>query len=191
MIDVDHSLPPARVGSKARLLLGPIVIALAVTGCSPGGEADDAREGSGPARLDGASARESLTSDELEVLAAIERLSAATAPGGGGAREYGAVLAEAFSRWTVGSTEIATKEEWVEGIREWFDDGWRVSDRRARRLELRVRGDYAFSRRIVEETYTGPGNERTSSTAALAETWVRGDFGWLLLRVDVRPMEGP
>lgn len=177
--------------SKGRRLLAPVAVVLAFMGCSPGGEADATSDGIGPAKVEGGSVQESLTSEEREVLAAIERLSRATAPGGGGAREYGAVLAASFSRWTIGSSEITTKQEWVEGVREWFDEGWRVSDRQVRRLELDVRDGYAFSRRIVEETYTGPQNERVSSTAALAETWVRGDAGWLLFRVDVHPMEAP
>ena len=42
-----------------------------------------------------------------------------------------------------------------------------------------------LARRIVEETYLGPGGECTASKAGLAETWVRGERVWLLLRVNV------
>lgn len=136
-------------------------------------------------------AQESWTPQQREVLAAMDRLSAATAPGGAGAEDYGAVLAEEFTRWTVGSTVINDKESWVAGVREWFDDGWRVTDRESRILEVLVRGDYAFTRRIVEETYLGPENERSLSGAALAEVWVRRDRAWLLLRVNVHPIDSP
>ena len=137
-----------------------------------------------------ATAQESWTPEQQQVLAAMGRLSAATAPDGGGASEYGAVLAADFTRWTVGSSDISDKTSWVQGIQEWFEDGWRVSDRQTQHVEIVVRNDLAFTRRIVEETYLGPDGERSVSGAALAEVWVRGDHGWLLLRVDVHPMEG-
>ena len=69
-----------------------------------------------------------LNDEKTSLMAAIDQLSATTAPGGGGADAYGEMLADDFSRWTVGSTTTVTKSNWVEGIREWFDDGWRVSD---------------------------------------------------------------
>lgn len=136
-------------------------------------------------------AQESWTPAQQEVLAAIERLSASTAPGGAGADAYGAVLAEDFSRWTLGSEALDDKQSWVEGVRGWFDDGWRVSDRDTRHLEIVVRDPYAFTRRIVEESYLGPEGERSTSTAALAEVWVRESGDWRLLRVDVRSQESP
>ncbi len=137
------------------------------------------------------SAQESWSPAQQEVLAAIERLSASTAPGGAGADAYGAVLADDFSRWTIGSDLVNGKEDWVEGVREWFEDGWRVSDRDTRHLEIVVRDDHAFTRRVVEETYLGPEGERSTATAALAEVWVREDGEWRLLRVDVRPVDSP
>ncbi len=127
----------------------------------------------------------------MQVLEAMEQLSAATAPGGAGADAYGAVLAEEFSRWTIGSNETSGKADWVEGVREWFDDGWRVSDRKTQILEIRMRDETAYIRRIVTESYTGPENEQSVSTAALAEVWVRGNEGWLLLFVNVHPMDIP
>ena len=127
----------------------------------------------------------------MQVLEAMEQLSAATAPGGAGADAYGAVLAEEFSRWTIGSNKTSGKTDWVEGVREWFDDGWRVSDRKTQILEIRMRDDTAYIRRIVTESYTGPENEQSVSTAALAEVWVRGNDDWLLLFVNVHPMDIP
>lgn len=127
---------------------------------------------------------------QQQVLAAIARLSAATAPDGGGADAYAAVLADDFSRWTVGSDKLQTKQSWVDGMREWFDIGWRVTDREQTVLEITVDDRFAFTRRIVAETYTGPRGDITNSKAALAETWVRGDGGeWLLLRVNISVME--
>jgi len=134
---------------------------------------------------------ESWSKEQRQVLAAMQRLSASTAPGGAGPDAYAAVLADDFSRWTVGSDVINDKKTWVEGIREWFDDGWRVSDRKIRNLEIQVRNDQAFVRRIVTETYLGPDKATSSSSAALAEVWVRRADGWLLLRADVHPMGNP
>ena len=113
----------------------------------------------------------------------MQQLSATTAPNGAGADAYGEVLAEDFSRWTTGSTVINHKEEWVEGVRSWFDVGWRVIGRKQTILEITIKGDNAFTRRIVEETYRGPDEEETISRAGLAETWVRSDSNWLLSRV--------
>jgi hypothetical protein len=131
------------------------------------------------------SAQDKWTSEQQEVLASIEQLSATTAPGGKGADGYGLVLSDRFSRWTTGSSVITGKQAWVEGVREWFDDGWRVSDRNQTILDISVNGEFAFTRRIVEETYLGPDGETTKSRAGLAETWIRVDSAWLLFRVNV------
>jgi ketosteroid isomerase-like protein len=127
---------------------------------------------------------------QREILDAIAKLSAATAPGGGGADDYAAMLTEDFSRWTIGSDVLTGKQDWVEGIRAWYDDGWRVSDRQAEVLEITVEGGTAFSRRIVSETYTGPDGETSPPTgAALAEVWRRDGEGWRLQRVTVHPIQ--
>ncbi len=64
------------------------------------------------------------------VLETIRQLSETTAPGGGGAVAYARFLSDDYSRWTIGSTKTYNKEEWVDGVREWFTEGWRVSDRK-------------------------------------------------------------
>ena len=132
-----------------------------------------------------AQSQNSWSPEQSEVLAAMHLLSTSTAPDGDGADKYAAVLAENFSRWTTGSSLINHKKEWVEGVRDWFDDGWRVIDRHQVILEITIRADEAFTRRIVEETYIGPDGEKTISKAGLAETWIRSEGGWLLLRVNV------
>ena len=126
---------------------------------------------------------ESWSPEQSEILMSMQRLSATTASNGTGADAYGEVLAEDFSRWTTGSTVINHKEEWVEGVRSWFDDGWRVIDRNQTVLEITIKGGNAFTRRIVEETYRGPDEEISISKAGLAETWIRSDNIWLLSRV--------
>jgi ketosteroid isomerase-like protein len=125
-----------------------------------------------------------------EILRAIDKLSASTTAGGGGADDYAAMLTDDFTRWTIGSETVEGKEGWVDRVREWFDQGWRVSDRRADVLEISVEGVAAYSRRIVAETYVGPdGESMPASTAALAEVWRLDGEGWRLQRVTVHPME--
>jgi ketosteroid isomerase-like protein len=127
---------------------------------------------------------------QREILDAIARLSAATAPGGGGADDYAARLTDDFSRWTIGSDSVIGKQAWVDGIRGWFDDGWRVSDRQSEVLEITVEGSTAFCRRIVSETYVGPDGEISPpARAALAEVWRRDGEGWRLQRVTVHPIQ--
>ena len=138
-----------------------------------------------------ASAQDSWTEEQQGVLTAMERLSAATAPGGSGAESYSSVLSDHFSRWTTGSTTINSKQVWVEGVKEWFDDGWRVTDRDQTVLDILVSGEFAFTRRIVEETYLGPDGDTTVSRAGLAETWIRVDGTWLLFRVNVDVLNSP
>lgn len=134
-------------------------------------------------------AQESWTPEQKEVVAAIDRLSATTAPEGGGAEAYGAVLSPGFTRWTIGSRMVSEKKDWVDGVRAWFDNGWRVTGRDTRDLWISVEGDYAFVRRVVKETYSGPQGETSTGTAALAEVWTRSESGWLLFRVDVHPLD--
>jgi hypothetical protein len=126
-------------------------------------------------------AQETWTSEQQAVMASMERLSATTAPGGGGADAYGAVLADDFSRWTTGSSLINDKKAWVTGVKDWFEDGWRVTDRQNRNLEIKISDKYAFTRRVVEETYLGPNGDSTVSKAALAEIWILENGVWLLL----------
>lgn len=137
-----------------------------------------------------AGAQQTWTIEQREVLAAMDWLSGATAPDGLGPDAYAAGLADDFSRWTVGSTVMNGKYDWVRGVREWYDDGWRVTDRSTRHLEITIVGDVALTRRIVEETHRSPDGEESRSTAALAEVWTRRDGPWLLLRVNAHPMEG-
>lgn len=127
---------------------------------------------------------------QREILDAIARLSASTAPGGDGPDAYGAVLTDDFTRWTIGSQEMSTRDEWVDGVREWFVDGWRVADRESEILEITIEGPFAFSSRIVTETYVGPDGDRPPpASAALAEVWKRDDAGWRLHRVAVHPLQ--
>lgn len=139
-----------------------------------------------------AAAQDEAANDRRMLLDAIERLSAATAPGGGGAEEYAQVLADDYSRWTLGSATMDDKATWVDGVRGWFSEGWRVADRTAENVDIEIRGDLAFTRRLVQESYVGPDGSRTSSRSAVAEVWTRAtdDSAWKLLRVDVHPLDG-
>jgi ketosteroid isomerase-like protein len=135
-------------------------------------------------------AQDDWSPQQRQVLAAIGQLSAATAPDGGGPDAYAAVLADDFSRWTLGGDVVRRKTEWVESVRGWFNDGWRVADRKTEHVEIVIRGDLAFTRRIVTESFVGPDGERPDpGSAALAEVWVREGGEWLLLRVDAHPLE--
>lgn len=128
---------------------------------------------------------------QQEILEAIAKLSASTASGGGGPDEYAAMLTEDFSRWTIGSDMVNGKTAWVDGVRSWFDDGWRVTDREARVLDITVEGPTAYSRRIVSEIYVDPdGNASPPAKAALAEVWRRDGEGWRLQRVTAHPIQG-
>ena len=134
-------------------------------------------------------AQDTWSPAQREVLEAMDRLSAATAPGGSGADAYAAVLADGFSRWTLGGEAVNDRTSWVASVRDWFDDGWRVADRTVEQVEIVIRGDLAFTRRVVTETFQGPDGERADpGTAALAEVWVRDGGTWRLWRVDARPL---
>ncbi len=127
--------------------------------------------------------------DQQQVLEAMEQLSDTTAIGGAGADAYGALLADDFGRWTVGSNLVNDKTSWVDGVRGWFEDGWRVGDRDAVVIEIVIRGDYAFTRRTMSEAYIGPDKEKSNSSAALAEVWIRSGNRWQLLLVNVHPQD--
>jgi ketosteroid isomerase-like protein len=144
------------------------------------------------ARMAGPAAAQDESADDLRrLLDAIERLSAATAPGGGGADEYAQVLADDYSRWTLGSSTINDKATWVDGVRGWFEEGWRVADRTVDNVDVEIRGDLAFARRLVRESYVGPDGSKTASRSAVAEVWTRESDGiaWKLLRVDIHPLD--
>jgi ketosteroid isomerase-like protein len=126
---------------------------------------------------------------EMAVMASIAKLSKATSPGGGGADAYADILTEDYSRWTLGSDSSQNKYDWVEGIREWFDDGWRVTDRQTSKFFFSSKGDLAFTRRVVSESYIGPGGEKSSGKAAVSEVWRKEGEVYLLWRVDISPIK--
>ncbi|MEP2772464.1 MAG: DUF4440 domain-containing protein [Fulvivirga sp.] len=135
-----------------------------------------------------ATAQDAWTPKQQQIIKAIAGLSATTTPEGKGADAYGEFLADDFSRWTVGSEVTNTKLDWIEGIREWFTDGWRVADRQQDILEIAIINDLAHVRRNVTETYVGPKGDTSSSKAALAELWMYQNNRWLLYRVNVHPI---
>lgn len=126
------------------------------------------------------------TSDAVptELREAMSDFSSSTLVGGKGPEVYAMYLAEDYSRWTLGNDTVIAKTQWVAGVRGWYDDGWRVMERKREDMEFTLLEDLAFARSIVQETYVGPEGDETVSTAALAEVWVKRDGRWLLFRVD-------
>lgn len=133
--------------------------------------------------------QEEWNNEQKQIIETMQLFSETTAPNGNGADAYGNYLSDDFSRWTIGSSITNTKNKWVEGVREWFDDGWRVSERKQQNLEILIMGDLAHTRRIVTETYLGPKGDSSTSKAALAELWIKKNNKWLLYRVNVHPMK--
>lgn len=119
----------------------------------------------------------------------LKSLSEKTAPNGKGADAYRNHLSDGFIRWTIGSPKTNGKKNWIEGEKEWFYDGWRVSNRDQENLEILIMGNYAHVRRIMVETYLGPKGETSKSKAALVEIWIKANDQWLLYRVNVLPMD--
>lgn len=129
------------------------------------------------------------SADQQAIIDAIGRLGAATRPDGGGPDAYAAALAPGYTRWTLGRDSVEDRERFIESMREWWTDGWRVVSSQTDYIEIAVHGDFATARRIVTESYRGPQGEETGSRTALSEVWVRGDDGWLALRVNTRPLD--
>ncbi len=127
-------------------------------------------------------------SEQKQIIETMNLLSETTAPDGKGADAYGSYLSDDFSRWTIGSPITNNKKKWVDGVKEWFDDGWRVSERKQQNLEILIMNGIAHTRRIVIETYLGPKGDTSESKAALAEIWIKKNNKWLLYRVNVHPM---
>ncbi|QNL21261.1 DUF4440 domain-containing protein [Hyphobacterium sp. CCMP332] len=134
-------------------------------------------------------AQEPWNSDHKEIIKTIENFSESTSVNGKGANAYASFLSEDFTRWTIGSDVINNKVMWVEGIRDWFDEGWRVSDRSQQFIEINIANGLGHVRRIVTETYLGPDGSTSSSKAALVETWKKENEQWLLYRTNVQPIK--
>jgi hypothetical protein len=127
--------------------------------------------------------------DKQGILDTIARLSDATVPGGGGVDAYAAVLAEGFSRWTLNGEDLQRREAAIEGIWQWLDEGWRVSHRESHMIDSTVRGDRAYTHRVVTEMYRDSEGEVSGpSTFALEETWRRVEGRWLLNQATVYPI---
>lgn len=133
--------------------------------------------------------QEKWDNEQKQIIGSMNKLSETTALKGGGAEAYGWFLSDDFSRWTIGSSTTNSKKDWVHGIREWFDDGWRVSDRKQQLIEIQMMNGLAHTRRIVSETYLGPDGTTSKSKAALNEIWIKEKDKWVLYRVNIHPME--
>lgn len=133
-------------------------------------------------------AQDSLSLEQKQIVETIHQLSQTTSKKGAGPNAYAKYLHQDFNRWTLRNSKINSKDQWIEGVREWFDDGWYVSERKQKFIEIRVEDKEAHVRRIVDETYMGPKNESSTSKAALAETWVKQEGNWRLHTVNVYPL---
>ncbi len=133
--------------------------------------------------------QEKTAKDYEGVIKAMEGLSAATASKGGGVEAYGAILAEDFTRWTIGEEKLYTKEDWLKGLKSWFDHSMRVVNRKMDYIEMDLQGDFAFTRRIVTEIHADELDKRSTYKSALSEVWVKRKGTWLLLRADVTTMK--
>jgi hypothetical protein len=129
------------------------------------------------------------TEDHKSIKAVMKRIAQSTSSDGLGADEYGKYLHAEFTRWSMKDSEEINKTDFIESVREWFDEGWRVPTREAQIVSFKVIGDMAFSRRIVTETYSGPDGESGSSKSALSETWKKENNNWLLFSVEVVPIK--
>lgn len=132
---------------------------------------------------------ENWSAEQQAIIDAIGRLGAATRPDGGGPDAYAAVLAPGYTRWTLGRDSVEDRERFIESMRGWWTEGWRVVSSKADYIEIAIHGDFATVRRIVTESYRGPQGEETASRTALSEVWVRSGDGWLALRVDTRTLD--
>ena len=73
----------------------------------------------------------------------------------------------------------------------WFTDGWRVTDRSTQVVGIVIQANYAFVRRNVQETYLGPEDNQSESSAALAEVWVLDGDQWKLMQANVTIIDLP
>ena len=79
----------------------------------------------------------STQNDETErVMEAIAILSESTETDGGGPEVYAGMLCPGFSRWTLGSVQISDRDSWLNGVRGWWEDGWRVSERETEWIQV-------------------------------------------------------
>jgi hypothetical protein len=125
--------------------------------------------------------------EEKNIKARMWELSETMKNGGSGASGYSQVLAPNYTRWTVGSEKINDKTNWMKGIQDWFDSGWRVTESNNNILEIDVVETHAFVRRVVSETYVGPNGENEIYQTGVAEIWVKNDDYWFLFRASVAP----
>ncbi len=137
--------------------------------------------------LKGAYAQPDWNTDQLALIDRMKELSASMRVDGGGGEAYGGILADGFTRWTVGSTTINEREGWIDGIAEWFDAGWRVIDGSLEVLEIDIHGNIATTRRVVRESFKSPEGDITTYESGVVEVWEKSKDGgqWLLRRASV------
>ncbi len=128
-----------------------------------------------------------LSPEEQEVVQKTEELSELL-KNGDELDRYSEMLDDRYSRWVIGELTVSKKDEWLEQLNEWFNDGWKIASRERQLVEVEIEEQFGYIRRIVEENYIGPDELPSSSISALDEIWTNDEGEWKLYRVTVLPI---
>jgi len=120
-----------------------------------------------------------------DIFSAMEDLTSTLRVDGGGPDAFEAMLSEDFLRLSVMSGELMNREEFMEGIREWWDGGGRISDSQKEVLEVSSHGEFWLTRSRMRENYLPSG----ASYSAVTQLWAKENGRWVVRRTDVTVIE--
>lgn len=132
---------------------------------------------------------QNFDSEQKAIISQMKALSSSMYKGGKGGNAYAAILAPDYTRWTSGSDLINDRANWLKGINDWFDSGWRIADSQNNILEIKIQGNLAFVRRVATETYSGPKGESQVFQSGVVEVWTKKNNTWLLLQASISPKQ--
>ena len=132
---------------------------------------------------------QNFDSEQKAIISQMNSLSSSMYKDGNGGKAYATILAPTYTRWTSGSDLINDRVNWLKGINDWFNSGWRIANSQNNILEIEIHGDFAFVRRVATETYVGPKGENQIFQSGVVEVWTKKNSVWLLLQASISPKQ--
>lgn len=123
-----------------------------------------------------------------DLTASLDALSETMQVDGAGPDQYESFLHPAFSRWDLGG-EVVDRKTLVASLREWWEEGFRVSDGRSRIVHVAIQDDVAVVRfERFERFVDRDGQETGTFSGFVTQVWIGDSGGWKLFSIDISPL---
>ena len=123
-----------------------------------------------------------------ELEKSIQEFSKSTTVEGGGWEIYASFLQKDFTRWYVGK-RVFDKETLVSSVKDWWEDGTRISKDSSKVIRLDIVGEIGIARIERFENYIDANGAAAGSFHGfVTQLWIYEEDTWRLLSLDISPV---